>query len=189
MVLELVSARELGRALGIEAGAQSLPVTARTLTLAEKRRPVWRELGWLVAVYLLFALACFAVIELATTRPARVDWLPYAFGAAALLLVVIAWRKLTRHSGYRDPGLRVEVGEEAVTVTGPDGTDTRPYDRVVITRILTRTPRNSVYFEGIALETDLGPVELGDPGFADGNAAAGAILRKLDERETTVEAA
>lgn len=184
MVLELVSPNELGRALGIEAGSRPLPVTARSLTLAERRAPAWREIGWMVAVYILFGLACFAVIELAQTNPTRVGWLPVAAGVAALALLVVAWRKLGRHSGYRDPGITVEVGEDGVTVTGEEGRDSRPYDGVVVQRIVTRTPRNSVYFEGIVLETSLGPIQLGDPAFAGGNVAAGAILRKLDELET-----
>lgn len=184
MVLELVSRNELGRALGIEAGSRPLPVHARTLTPAEVRAPVWREIGWMVAVYILFGIACYAVIELAQTNPTRVGWLPAAAGVAGLALIVVAWRKLSRHSGYRDPGLVVDVDDEAVTVTGSEGHDRRPYDAVAVQRIVTRTPRNSVYFEGIVLETSFGPIQLGDPTFAGGNVAAGAILRKLDELET-----
>lgn len=183
MVLELVSPRELGRALGVEAGARDLPVTARSRTPAEKRAPAWREIGWMVLVYLLFAAACYATVRLASTNPLRVDWLPALFGGAALLLVIVAWRKLARHGGYRDPGLEVEVGEEGVTVTGPDGRDARPFAELAVSRVLTRTTRNSVYFDGIVLDTSFGPVELGDEGFTGGNAAAGAILRKLDELE------
>lgn len=183
MVLELVSARELGRALGIEAGSRPLPVTARSLTPAEVRAPVWRELGWIALVYGLFGVACFAVTRLAQTNPLYVDWLPIAFGVAGLALVLFAWLKLSRTSGYADPGIVFEVGEESVTVTGPEGAETRPYDQVAVQRILTRTPRNSVYFDGIELDTGLGAIQLGDPGFAGGNIAAGAILRKLDELE------
>jgi hypothetical protein len=183
MVLELVSPNELSRALGIEAGSRPLPVIARTLTRAEVRAPVWREIGWMLLVYVLFGIACLAVIELAETNPTRVGWLPAAAAMAGLALLVVAWRKLSRHSGYRDPGLTVEVDDDAVTVTGSEGRDSRPYDGVVVQRIVTRTPRNSVYFEGIVLETAFGPIQLGDPTFAGGNVAAGAILRKLDERE------
>ncbi|MDQ8757521.1 hypothetical protein RCO27_14920 [Sphingosinicella sp. LHD-64] len=184
MVLELVSPNELGRALGIDAGSRPLPVTARSLTPAEVRAPAWREIGWMAAVYVLFGIACFAVIELASTNPTLVVRLPIVAGAAALILLVIAWRKLSRHSGYRDPGIIVEVDEEAVTVAWPEGRDILPYDQVVVQRILARTPRNSVYFDGIVLETAQGPLQLGDPAFAGGNVAAGAILRKLDELET-----
>lgn len=184
MVLELVSPQELGRALGIEAGSRPLPVTARSLTRAEKRAPALRETGWLVAVYLMFGLACLGVIRFATTNPRMVDWLPAIFALAGVALVVAAWRKLARHGGYRDPGIEVEVGEEAVTVRTAESAQTIPHDGVVITRVLTRNPRNSVYFDGIVLETANGPLQLGDEGFASGNVAAGAILRKLDERET-----
>lgn len=184
MVLELVSPRELGRALGIEAGSRPLPVTARSLTRAEKRAPAWREIGWMVAVYALFGAACFAVIRLATTNPRVVDWLPAAAAVAGIALVAVAWRKLARHAGYRDPGIEVEVDETAVTVRTPEGVETLPHDRVVISRVLTRTPRNSVYFDGIVLDTANGPLSLGDEGFAGGNVAAGAILKRRDELET-----
>lgn len=183
MVLELVSPNELGRALGIEAGSRPLPVTARSRTPAEMRRPAWREIGWAVLVYVLFGLTCFAVLRLAETNPETVSWLPVLFGVAGLGVLVFAWRKLSRHGGYQNPQISVEVGEEAVTVSGPDGSETRPYDKVVVQRILTRTPRNSVYFDGIVLETAAGPLHLGDPGFTGGNIAAGAILKKLDERD------
>lgn len=183
MVLELVSARELGRTLGIEAGSRPLPVTARSLTQTEVRAPAWREIGWAALVYLLFGFACFAVIRLAQTNPVYVDWLPVAFGVGGLALAVFAWRKLGRAGGYTDPGITVEVTDEAVTISGPDGTETRPYDQVAVQRILIRTPRNSVYFDGIELDTGLGAIQLGDPGFAGGNVAAGAILKKLDELE------
>ncbi len=184
MVLELVSPQELGRALGIEAGSRPLPVRARSLTRAEKHAPALREIGWMIAVYLLFGLACLAVLRLATTNPQMVDWLPAIAGVAALALVIVAWRKLARHGGYRDPVIEVEVAEDAVTVRAAEGVETIPHERIVILRVLTRNPRNSVYFDGIVLETANGPVELGNEGFAGGNVAAGAILKKLDERET-----
>lgn len=184
MVLELVSPQELGRALGIEAGSRPLPVTARSLTPGEKRAPALREIGWMAGVYLLFGLACFAVLRLATTDPNMVDWLPAIAGLAGLALAIVAWRKLARHGGYRNPGIEVEVSDEAVTIRGAAGVETIPHERVVILRVLTRNPRNSVYFDGIELETANGPLQLGDEGYAGGNVAAGAILRKLDERET-----
>ncbi len=184
MVLELVSPQELGRALGIEAGSRPLPVTARSLTQAEKRAPALREIGWLVAVYALFGLACFAVIRLATTNPRVVDWLPLIAALAGIALIAVAWRKLSRHGGYRDPGIAVEVGEEAVTVRTAEGDETIPHGQIVVTRVLTRNPRNSVYFDGIELETANGRLQIGDEGFAGGNIAAGAILRKQDERGT-----
>ncbi len=184
MVLELVSPQELGRALGIEAGTRPLPVTARSLTRAEKRAPALREIGWMIAVYLLFGLACFAVLRLARTDPNMVDWLPAIAGLAALALAVTAWRKLARHRGYRDPGIVVDVSEEAVTIRTAEGEETIPHASITVSRILTRNPRNSVYFDGIVLETANGPLSIGDDGFTGGNIAAGAILRKLDERET-----
>ena len=183
MVLELVSPQELGRALGIEAGSRPLPVTARSLTLAEKRAPALREIGWMAAVYLLFGAACLIVIRLAATNPLAVDWLPAAAALAAAALAIVAWRKLARHGGSRDPGIEVEVGEDAVTVRTAEGAEVLPHGNVVVMRVLTRTPRNSVYFEGIVLETANGPLPLGDEGFAGGNVAAGAILKKLDEQE------
>ena len=37
-----------------------------------------------------------------------------------------------------------------------------------------------LYFDGVVLDTELGRIVLGDPAFADGNIAAGAILRRFD---------
>lgn len=183
MVLELVSPNELGRALGIEAGARPLPVTARSRTVSEIRAPAWRDVGWAGLVLALFAIVCGAVIKLAETNPSRVDWLPYAFALGGVALLVFAWRRFARHSAYRDPGLTVEVTHDGVTVTGPEGSDHRAFADVNVLRILTRTPRNSVYFDGIAMDTSFGSIELGDGGFVNGNAAAGAVLKRLDELE------
>ena len=174
---------ELARCLGIEAGAAPLPVTARSLTRAELRARERAQLLWLGGAYLLFGAAALAVVLLAETSPTMVRWLPAGFAAVGLALIAYTWARLRRHRAYEDPGLEVEVGEEGVTVSGRGERAVLPYDKVVVARVLTRSPRNSVYFEGIMLETALGPVALGDPGFAGGNAAAGAILRRLDERE------
>ncbi|MGQ0590133.1 MAG: hypothetical protein ACT4N8_11490 [Sphingosinicella sp.] len=180
---EHLTREELGRALGVEAGNVPLPVTARSLTRAEMRARERRGLLWLGGAYLLFGAVCLAVIQLAETSPTVVRWLPAGFAVTGLGLVLYAWLRLRRHRVYEDPGLAVEVGEDAVTISGPSESVVQPYDEVVVSRLVTRSPRNSVYFEGIVLETKLGPVALGDPGFAGGNAAAGAILRRLDELE------
>jgi len=138
----------------------------------------------MILVYLLFGLACLAVIRLATTNPRVVDWLPVVAVLAGGAIAIMAWRKLAPHRAYRDPGIEIEVGEEAVTVRSAGGTEIIPNAEIAVTNVLIRTPRNSVYFDGIVLETANGPLRLGDEGFAGGNVAAGAILKKLDERET-----
>jgi len=183
MLLELVSKDELGRVLGIDAGAGPLPVSARSRTPGEVRRRAARAINWMIGAFVLILIAYGATLLLAETQPTRVAWMPVVFGVGAAVIAFAAVRKLRPVWGYRDPGLTVDVSDDGVTVSGPDGSDSRAYDAVSIARIVTRTPRNSVYFEGIVLETDFGPVLLGDAIFAGGNAAAGAILRKLDELE------
>ena len=180
---------ELARCLGIEAGACPLPVSARSLTRAELRARERRQLLWLAGAYLLFGAVCLAVIQLAETSPSVVRWLPAGFAIAGLGLLAYAWLRLRWHGAYEDPGLAVEVGEDAVTLTRHGESATQPYEEIVVSRVVTRSPRNSVYFEGIVLETKLGPVALGDPGFAGGNVAAGAILRRLDELERQLDRA
>ena len=174
---------ELGRALGVEAGNVPLPVTARSLTRAEMRAREQRGLLWLGGAYLLFGAVALAVILLAETSPTVVRWLPAGFAVVGLGLILFAWLRLRRHHAYEDPRLTVEVGEDEVTISGPGDSIAQSYGEIVVSRLVTRSSPGSVYFDGIVLETKLGPVALGDPGFAGGNAAAGAILRRLDRLE------
>lgn len=182
MATEHLTRVELGRALGLEAGDVALPVTARSLTPAEIRSRDSRKLIWLLAAYGLLAVACIVVLLLAPTRPLAVRWLPLGFGIGALGIAAFAWVSLKGSRAYRDPGVSVAVEQEQVVVTDSEGVRTYDYTSLAVARIITRAPRNSIYFDGIELETPDGNIALGDPGFAQGNQAAGAILKRFEER-------
>lgn len=180
MATEHLTRAELGRALGLEAGDVPLPVSARSLTPGEMRARDWREIRWLVPAYLLLIVAAGATVALADTIPDRVRWLPALFGLGAVVLGIVAWLKLRRSRGYQDPLIAVDVAEDAVTVRSGHDTVVKSYDALNVVRVVTRAPRKSLYFDGVVLDTELGRIVLGDPDFARGNVAAGAILRRFD---------
>ncbi len=182
MATEHLTRAELGRALGLEAGDVPLPVTARSLTAAEVRQRDSRKLIWLLAAYGLLALACILVLLLAPTRPLAVRWLPLGFGVGALGIAAFGWFALKGSRAYRDPGVGVSVEQEQVVVTDAAGARSYDYNSLAVARIITRAAPGSIYFDGIELETPDGNIVLGDPGFVQGNQAAGAILRRFDER-------
>lgn len=180
MATEHLTRDELGHALGLEAGDVPLPVSARSLTRSEMRARDWREIRWLVPAYLLVILAAGATVALADTVPGRVRWLPALFAIGAVGLALAAWLKLRRSRRYADPLIAVEVAEDSVTLRSGGETVVKSYDTLNVVRVVTRAPRKSLYFDGVVLDTELGRIVLGDPAFANGNAAAGAILRRLE---------
>jgi len=186
MATEHLTRAELGRALGLEAGDVPLPVSARSLTRAEIRARDWREIRWIVPAYLLLIAAAVATVALADTIPARVRWLPLLFVALALALGVFAWLRMRRRWNYQDPMIAVDVAEDSVTLRSGTETVVKPYEALNVVRVVTRAPRKSLYFDGVVLDTELGRIVVGDPDFADGNVAAGAILRRFDALGLTV---
>jgi hypothetical protein len=180
MATEHLTRQELGKALGLEAGDVPLPVSARSLTRAEVRARDWREIRWLVPAYLFLLLAALATVALADTIPGRVRWLPLLFAAGAVALAVFAWTRMRRRWRYEDPKIAVDVAEDSLTLTSAGDTVVKSYDDLNVVRIVTVAPRKSLYFAGVVLDTELGRIVLGDPAFAGGNAAAGAILRRFE---------
>jgi hypothetical protein len=186
MATEHLTRAELGRALGLEAGDVPLPVSARSLTRKEMLIRDWREIRWIVAAYLLLIAAAVATVLLADTVPARVRWLPVLFAALAVALGVFTWLRMRRGRGYEDPLIAVDVAEDSVTLRSGGDTVVKAYEALNVVRVVTRAPRKSLYFDGVVLDTELGRIVLGDPAFAGGNAAAGAILRRFDALGLTV---
>lgn len=180
MATEHLTRAELGRALGLEAGDVPLPVTARSLTRSELLIRDWREIRWIVPAYLLLIVAAVATVALADTIPDRVRWLPLAFAAGAVALGLFAWLRMRRRWRYDDPLIAVDVAEDSVTLRSGSDTVVKAYEALNVVRVVTRAPRKSLYFDGVVLDTELGRIVLGDPDFADGNVAAGAILRRFD---------
>ncbi|MGQ0661301.1 hypothetical protein [Sphingosinicella sp.] len=186
MATEHLTRTELGRALGLEAGDVALPVSARSLTRREMLARDWREIRWIVPAYLLLILAAGATVALADTIPDRVRWLPLGFAAGAIALGIFAWLRLRRSRSYEDPMIAVEVADDAVTLRSGGDTVVKAYEALNVVRVVTRAPRKSLYFDGVVLDTELGRIVLGDPDFADGNVAAGAILRRFEALGLTV---
>lgn len=180
MATEHLTRDELGRALGLDAGDVLLPVSAHSLTRSEVRAREWRAMRWLVPAYLLLILGAVATVAFADTIPGRVRWLPALFTAGAVLLGLLAWLRLRRHGDYQDPLIAVDVAEDAVTLRSGGDTVVKAYQALNVVRVVTRAPRQSLYFDGVVLDTELGRIVLGDPAFVGGNTAAGAILRRLD---------
>lgn len=180
MATEHLTRDELGRALGLEAGDVELPVSARSLTRAEMRSRDWRGIRWLVPAYLLLIIAASATVILADTIPDRVRWLPILFALGAVALGGFAWLRLRRHGRYQDPLIAIDVAEDSVTLQSGGDTVVKAYDSLNVVRVVTRAPRQSVYFDGVVLDTELGRIVLGDSAFVGGNIAAGAILRRVD---------
>ena len=180
MATEHLTRDELGRALGLEAGDVPLPVSARSLTRAEMRARDWRQIRWLVPAYLLLIVAAGATVTLADTVPGRVRALPILFAVGAVALGLLAWLRLRRHGDYQDPLIAVDVAEDSVTLQSGGDTVVKAYDALNVVRVVTRAPRQSLYFDGVVLDTELGRIVLGDPAFVGGNVAAGAILRRFD---------
>lgn len=180
MATEHLTRAELGRALGLEAGDVPLPISARSLTRREMLVRDWREIRWLVPAYLLLIIAAGATVALADTIPDRVRWLPAGFVLGAVVLGIFAWLRLRRRWRYEDPKIAVDVAEDSVTLRSGQDTVVKAYDALNVVRVVTRAPRKSLYFDGVVLDTELGRIVLGDPDFADGNVAAGAILRRFD---------
>lgn len=179
MVLGLADAA--GRSLGIQQAAKTLPVTAISLTPEQVRSRVFEELRWIALVWfglgLMFA-AFWLFGDIAPERRGMFLWTPAGLTVICLVVGGFKWRS---RAGYQDPLVRVEVSDSEVTVRGRFGNDRRGYDGLVVTDILTHSPKNSIRFEGIEMETALGPIRLGDESFTQGNAAAGAILKRMDE--------
>jgi hypothetical protein len=88
--------------------------------------------------------------------------------------------RIRKRDDYADPRIRVEVGEHELVVAGPAGRDSRTYDAVVVSEILSVATRSSRQFTGILLDTRLGPVRLEDAFYTDACPVAGAILARLD---------
>jgi hypothetical protein len=125
-------------------------------------------------------------VTLADTIPGRVRWLPILFALGGAALGLVAWIRLRRHRRYDDPLIAVDVAEEAVTLRSGGETVVKPYAALNVVRVVTRAPRHSLYFDGVVLDTELGRIVLGDPAFAGGNAAAGAILKRFETLGLTV---
>jgi hypothetical protein len=162
-------------------GAAPLPCTASSLTEDESRAVSRKHILWMATVLLGFALLLAVVALAGKVRPESLPMLGYAFGVAAAAAAFVTWLKLRKKRDYRDPRLRIEIGPEEVVVSGPAGRDARRYEALVIGEMLSGATKSSRYFIGIVIDSRLGPVRLEDDYYRPGKAAAGAILKRMDE--------
>jgi hypothetical protein len=161
--------------------AASLPCIAHSLTADEARAVNRGHIVWGATVVIGFAVIFGGIALAAHAPPEKLRGLGYAIGGAALIAFVITWLKLRKKRDYRDPCIRIEIGPEEVVVAGPAGRDARPYDDLAIADLLSGSTKSSRYFLGIVLDTRLGPIRLEDEYYRPGKAAAGAILKRMDE--------
>lgn len=179
-------ANEGGRRQGMKQAAASLPFTARSLTRDQVRALVSTELTWIstsVAVLIAVALTMFAFIEID-----RALW-PLLGGFGAFLLLVCAFRavwKVRHGAGYVDPLVRIDVGDTGIEIHRSGVHEGKSYAELAVTDILVNSSEGNVSFLGIVLETSSGPLRLGNDWFDGGNAAAGAILRRMDQLGVTL---
>lgn len=168
------------RRLGIHSAAP-LPCTAHSVTEEESRAAGRRHVLWAGTVLLFFAFVLGLVALAGEVAPDRLPLLGVAFGVAAASVAFLIWLKLRKKRDYRDPRIRIEIGSGEVTVMAPAVRDARRYEALVIAKVLSGATKSSRYFIGIELDTKLGPIRLEDEWFSPGKAAAGAILKRMDE--------
>ena len=168
------------RRLGIH-GAAPLPCTAHSLTEEEARAVGRGHIRWAVTIVLFFALLLGGVALLAQVPAEGLATFGYAFGVMVVAAALVTWLNLRKKRDYRDPHIRIEVGADEVVVTRPAGRDARRYDALVIAQVLSGATKSSRYFIGLELDTKLGLIRLEDEWFSPGKAAAGAILKRMDE--------
>lgn len=168
------------RRMGIRQAAP-VPCTARSLTEGEARSSEIRRAG--VATTIVLGMAILWAGYALTATPVSEVLIPTGGGLAliAVMVALITGFRLRKRYGYRDPRATVEIGAEEVVVTGPAARDSRAYAALAPIELLSGSSEGSRYFIGIVLDTKLGPIRLEDDQYHQGKAAAGAILKRMDE--------
>jgi hypothetical protein len=171
---------EYERQLGIRF-ACPIPCVATSNSEAESRAVIWKHVGWSATIFIFVTVV---LVGAGSARPARPDtwtWIGWTIAGALVLLALVTWFKVRKLRDYRDPCIRVEIGPDEVTVIGPAGRDARAYAALAPLELLSGSTKGSRYFIGIVLDTRLGPIRLQDDWYQSGKAAAGAILKRMEE--------
>ena len=175
----LTRSEERARQQGLEAASPDLPVTARSLTPDEVRANDGRVMMIVFGVYL-------AVTLLLTLLVLVGDGLPVWAAPAALFMAIpvglFVRARARRRSDYRDPGIEVTVGKNAVTVRDAQHSATIDFAELSGCRISHYSSKTAVIFLGIELETPSGPLKLEEGWFKGGTRAAATIVKQLDAR-------
>jgi len=162
--------------------AAPLPCGARSLTAGELRATNRRYTLWTGLLILLFVVGSGFIALRPATGPQRMDMFLIGLAGSCVLAAFLILPKLLAQRRYSDPRIRVDVGQDEVIVTGPTGRDARPYEDLAVSRLLSKSSKSGRYFVGLALHTRLGEIRLEDDYYKGGQAAAGAILKRLEER-------
>lgn len=179
---------EYVRQLGIQRAAP-IPCAARSLTLEEARGHDRGSLLWGVSVVGFFSAMYLVIVGQAENPPVdHWKWAGGTFGFLVAFLALSHWLRVRKRRDYADPRIRVEAGEHELVVAGPAGRDSRPYEAVVVSEILSVATKSSRSFTGIVLDTRLGKIRLEDEFYTEARPVAGAILKRLESRPPRTEA-
>lgn len=171
---------EYVRQQGLHA-APARPCTARSLTSEEARAWDRSDIGWRLVVGVVMIVLVFGPVSMS---PAGREARPWILATVAIVAAVLAftwWEKSRRRRGYRDPELVIEVADNALTFTSPVESRRQTYDQLEITELLGTAGKSSRSFDGIAFVSPFGPIRLEDQWYDGGRAAAGAVLKRLEE--------
>lgn len=171
---------EYVRQLGMH-GAAPIPTVSRSLTDDEARAVTRGHIIWSVQVLVFFILLYGGIAYFSDAPREKLTLMGYAFAGMIPLVALITWLKIRKRRGYRDPHIRVEIGEDEVVVVGPAGRDARAYAALGPIEVLSEATKSSRRFIGVTLGSRLGPVRLDDEWYSSGKAAAGAILKRMDQ--------
>ena len=161
-------------------GAAPIPCVATSNTEDEARARIRKHVGS-AAIILTILTATLVWAGSSSWEPGtgiRIDAM-----IAVLLLAtgLITWLKVRKLRDYCDPCIRVEIGPDEVAVIGPAGRDARPYAALAPIELRDAPTKGGRTFIGIVLDTRLGPIPLENDWYRPGKAAAGAILKRMDE--------
>ncbi len=159
------------------AGRHKLPQAARTYTKAEirMRNRSNRPVLFGTIVVLILATLWGMLVDL---EDLDLLWAvgPYAIGAIPIIgLIIFFWPR--RGIDYRDPRITIEAGDSSVTIADPAKAHVVDYTAAAFSLVRGLGGR----FEGIVLESPLGPLSLDNIGFKLGRTTAAAIVKKCDD--------
>jgi hypothetical protein len=174
---------ERARRQGIAAASHDLPVTARSLTAPEVRANDSRVALICFSIYLPFALVLTFVPLLSDGMPL---WATLAPLLGAIPVGLLAWARANRRGGYRDPGITLTVGENAVAIRDAARSAEIGYGELTVPKVIYYSSNNTVIFLGVELDTPLGRLSLEEGWFRGGTQAAGTILQQLEKRNLPV---
>ena len=148
----------------------SLPITARSLSRREfisAERKAWTLLLG-VPAFLLFFWPFYSAFELDFDFAFRFG--PWMIGAALILWAILFFAKRRAGRGYVDPRIKVEVAEIGITFSEPGRRELVSWPAAAL--MMAETLHRGDYFDGLRLDSPLGPVALHNGRFKWGRTTA-----------------